>query len=152
MSHERDRLAIDVTLERYPRLVDREHRLLLNDEVRKTMRLLAFLSLTRYLPVHADDIAHFTGLAPSFVDRCLATLQFEGFVRETDLGFQCEIEVEAMTWRTHKALDRALADMGEVAVSVRSRGGSWSEGREGHFSPKSVLSVANLQPDSPTDR
>jgi hypothetical protein len=139
VTHERNKLAIDATLERYPRLVDRDHRLLLNNEVRKTMRLLAFLSLTRYVPVHADDIARFTELEPAFVDRCLATLQFDGFVRETDLGFQCELEVERMTWREHKSLDQALADMGEEAVSVRSRGGSWSEGREGHFWPEAPV-------------
>jgi hypothetical protein len=135
-----------VELERYPRLVDREHCLFLNDAVRDTMRLLTLLSLTRYQPIHADDIALLTGLAPAFVDECLATLQFDGFVRETDLGFQCELEVERMTWRSHRSLDQALRDMGEEAVSVRGRSGSW---RDEYFWPEAAsvtgFHLANLQ-------
>jgi hypothetical protein len=127
MSNTLDKVSLAVTLERYSRLVDREHHQSLNETVRNTMLLLSFLSVTSYHPVHADDIARFTGLAPAFVDECLATLQFDGFVRETELGFQAELLVERMTWRSHKSLDQALHDMGEAAVSVRSRGGSWSE-------------------------
>jgi hypothetical protein len=127
MSSASESIAIDVRLERYARLVERDHCALLNETVRSTMRLLSFLSLTGYHPVHADDIAQLTGLAPAFVDECLATLQFDGFVRETDLGFQTELEVECMTWRSHRSLDQSLRDMGQEAVSVRSRSGSWRD-------------------------
>jgi hypothetical protein len=146
MSRDRERVSVEVTFERYGRLVDREHCELLNETVRSTMRLISFLSLTRYRPVHADDIALLTGLAPAFVDECLATLQFDGFVRETDLGFQSELEVEPLTWRSHKSLDQALRDMGQQAVSVRGRSGSW---REAYYWPAAgsfiYLHFANLQ-------
>lgn len=135
-------VSVAVTLERYPRLVNREHCLLLNVTVRDTMRLLTLLSLTRFQPIHADDISHLTGLAPAFVDECLATLQFDGFIRETDLGFQCEMEVERMTWRSHRSLDQALRDMGAEAVSVRARSGSWSDD---YFWPEAGQEFANLQ-------
>ncbi len=144
---DQEKIAVSAQLERYAQLVDRDHCLLLVPTVRDTMRLLAFLSLTRYRPVHADDIAQLTGLDRTFVDECLATLQFDGFVRETDLGFQCELEVRRMTWRNHKSLDQALRDMAEEGVSVRARSGSWSEP---YFWPEGRSEFADLQ-TVPTD-
>lgn len=146
MTSAREQVVVNVTLERYARLTDRDHCESLNVTVRDTLRLLSFLSITGYHPVHAEDIARFTGLGPAFVDECLATLQFDGFVRETELGFQCELEVERMTWRSHRSLDQALRDIGAEAVCVRGRSGSWHEDyfwpeHDGFFEPH----LANLQ-------
>jgi hypothetical protein len=133
-----DRFSLDAGLQRYDRLIELEHCHWLNQTVRNTMRLLTFLSLTRYQPVHADDIARFTGLSEEFVSECLATLQFDGFVRETDLGFQCELVVERMTWRDHKALNQCLQDMGQEVFRVRARSGSW---QEEYFWPEEVGTI-----------
>jgi hypothetical protein len=122
-----EQFRLEVDFARYAQLVDRENCLLVNETVRDTMSILALLSLTSYKPVQVDDIAILTGLAEGFVTECLATLAFEGFVRETDLGFQCCLQVEKLTWRDHRSLNQALLDMGQESVLVRARSGSWSQ-------------------------
>lgn len=118
---------LDVDFTRYAQLVDRENCLLINETVRDTMSILALLSLTSFKPVQVGDIVEITGVAESFVTECLATLAFDGFIRETNLGFQCCLEVEKLTWREHRSLNQALLDMGQEGVLVRARSGSWSQ-------------------------
>lgn len=128
-------IGVQVQIERYAHpLVDRDNACWFNHSVRDTMRVVLFLSLTRAYPVHADDVALFTGLSPEFVAECLATLALEGFIRETEIGFQSDLDVERMSRQTHRSLDDVLHDIqeGHVAnradsdpVQVRSRSGAW---------------------------
>lgn len=121
----RHKLQLEVQFERYSNLVDRDNCFFLNQTVRDTLRILEFLSVTRYEPVHTDDVALFTGLSEGFVAECLTTLAFDGFIRETDLGFQCYLGVEKLNQGTHRSLSQTLADMGQETVKVREPGGRW---------------------------
>lgn len=98
----------------------------LNETIRGTMRILEFLTLSSIDCVTAKDVSAFLNLPEDFCLECLINLAFDGYVRETERGFQtiC-LRVQKLDYSAHYALDRTFTDNGEIVPRMRLPSGEW---------------------------